>query len=79
MAKTSPTTVKNIRKPDNSVLKSPEEKAAVFKEHFDKLFSREPENDETVLEMLDQVIPAEGLDHPPTDKEIFDLQMTLWF
>ena len=77
MAKTRPTTVKNMRKPDKSVCKSPEENAAVFKEHFEKLFSREPEYDETVLEMLDQLTPAEGLDHPPTDKEIYDAIKTL--
>ena len=77
MAKTRPTTVKNMRKPDKSVCKSPEENAAVFKEQFEKLFNREPEYDETVLEMLDQLTPAEGLDHPPTDKEIYDAIKTL--
>ena len=69
MTKTRPTTVKNMRKPDRSFCKSPEENAAVFKEHFDKMFSKEPEYDESVLEMLDQLTPAEGLEHPPTDED----------
>ena len=44
---------------------------------LNKLFSREPECDETVLEILDQLTPAEGLAHPPTDKEIYDAIKTL--
>ena len=70
MAKTRPTNVKNMKRPDKSVCKTPEENAEVFKEHFEKLFSRLPNYDVSVLEMLDQLTPVEDLDHPPTDEEI---------
>ena len=59
-----------MKRPDKSVCKTPEENAEVFKEHFEKLFSRLPNYDVSVLEMLDQLTPAEDLDHPPTDEEI---------
>ena len=47
------------------------ENAAVFEEHFDKLFSGEPEYEEKVLEMLNQLTPAKGIDSPPTEEEIY--------
>ena len=55
MAKTRPTNVKNMKRPDKSVCKTPEENAEVFKEHFEKLFSRSPNYDVSVLEMLDHI------------------------
>ena len=78
MAKTRPTNVKNMKRPDKSVCKTPEENAEVFKEHFEKLFSRSPNYDVSVLEMLDQLTPAEDLDHPPTDEEIHQESEKHW-
>ena len=70
MAKTRPNNVKNMKRLNKSVCKTPKENAQVFKEHFEKLFSRSTNYDESVLEMLYQLTPAEDLDHPPTDEEI---------
>ena len=72
LSKTKPSSVKNMTKSDGSACKSPKENAEVFRSHFQELFSREPTFDETVLELLDQLPVAEGLDGVPTDEEIED-------
>ena len=37
MTKTKPSTVQSMKKPDNSLCKTPEENAEVFRNHFSKL------------------------------------------
>ena len=57
-------------KKDGTLATTPEENAEVFVKHFDKLYNRHPEFDDTVLDLLDQHPIAADCDHPPTDEEI---------
>jgi hypothetical protein len=58
-----------MRKPDCSLAAMPEENAAVFGAHFEKLYGRTPVFDESMPELLKQRAVADGLDHPPTPIE----------
>jgi len=70
MTKTKPCAERNMKKPDGSVASSPQENAEVFRDHFKKLFSREPSHEESVVDELPQLPIFDGLDHAPTDEEI---------
>ena len=70
LSKTKPSTVKNMKKTDGSACQTPEENAEVFRNHFHQLFSREPDYDASVLDLLDQQPVVKGLDGNPTEEEI---------
>ena len=70
LEKTAPANVKPMKKADGSLCKTPEENAEVFRVHFEKLFSKTPSYDPTVLEDLPQKPVVEDCDAPPTDEEI---------
>ena len=70
LEKTVPANVKPMKKADGSLCKTPEENAEVFRVHFEKLFSKTPSYDPTVLEDLPQKPVVEDCDAPPTDEEI---------
>ena len=57
-----------MKKADGSLCKTPEENAEVV--HFEKLFSKTPSYDPTVLEDLPQKPVVKDCDAPPTDEEI---------
>ena len=59
-----------MRKPDGSLATTPEENAAVFAAHFEKLYGVTQPLDRTVLDELPQRAVLQGLDGDPTDKEI---------
>ena len=63
-----------MQKEDGTLATTPEENAEVFVKHFDKLYNRHPEFDDTVLDPLDQHPIAAHCDHPPTDEEISALK-----
>ncbi|XP_066912448.1 uncharacterized protein [Clytia hemisphaerica] len=55
---------------DGSKCVNAEENAEVFRDHFQKLYEREPIYDTTVIELLERQPVFEGVDHDPTDDEI---------
>ena len=70
LSKVKPITTKQMKKPDGSLCKSPEENATVFKEHFEKLYGNEANFDESVLELLPQRPVFKNCDGIPSDDEI---------
>ena len=68
---------KMMKKSDGSKCVSAEENAEVFREHFQKLYEREPMYDPTVIELLEKQPVIEGLDHFPTDTEIIKATQSL--
>ena len=59
-----------MRKVDGTRASTPEENAAVFASHFEKLYGRAPSYDPSVLDLLPQHSTVPDLDHIPTDDEI---------
>ena len=70
LSKAKPSKDQRMQKEDGTLATTPEENAEVFVKHFDKLYNRHPEFDDTVLDLLDQHPIAADCDHPPTDEEI---------
>ena len=70
LSKAKPSKDQRMQKEDGTLATTPEENAEVFVKHFDKLYNRQPEFDESVLDLLDQHPIAADCDHPPTDEEI---------
>ena len=68
---------KMMKKPDGSKCVNAEENAEVFREHFHKLYEREPTYDPTVIELLEKQPVFEVLDHPPTDVDIIKATQSL--
>ena len=66
-----------MKKSDGSKCVNAEENAEVFREHFQKLYEREPIYDHTVIELLEQQPVFEGVDHNPTDDEIIKATQSL--
>ena len=66
-----------MKKSDGTKCASPEENAEVFREHFNKLYDREPVFDPTVIDLLERQPVFDGLDHPPTDDEITKATLSL--
>ena len=70
LSKTNPSATKQMKKADGSYCSTSEENAEVFRQHFQQLYNR-PENfDETVLDSLPQMDIVQGCDHTPTNEEI---------
>ena len=70
LPKTNPSATKQMKKADSSYCSTSEENAEVFRQHFQQLYNR-PENfDETVLDSLPQMDIVQGCDHTPTNEEI---------
>ena len=59
-----------MKKPDGTQCKTPAENAEVFRDHFEKLFGRQPEYDESVFELIEQHPNVANCDHAPTAEEI---------
>ena len=59
-----------MRKADGSRCSSPRENADVFKEHFSKLYARQPRFDATIIESIDQLPIRYVLADMPPDVEI---------
>ena len=59
-----------MQKPDGTRAPSPEENAAVFAEHFQLLYGRQPSGKPAMLALLRQRDVVPGLDGPPTDEEV---------
>ena len=70
MSKCRPSAERTMKKPDGTRCKTPAENAEVFRDHFEKLFGRQPEYDESVLELIEQHPSVDNCDHPPTAEEI---------
>ena len=70
LSKTKPTTTKQMKHPDVTICKTPEENATVFYNHFKTLYGRSSTFDDTVFDMLPQNPIVEGCDHVPNDEEI---------
>ena len=68
LSKTRPAAVKQIK--SRSTCQAPEQKAEVFRAHFQKLYGRLPDYDQTVVDIIQQQATIEGCDHSPTDEEI---------
>jgi exonuclease III len=68
---------KMMKKADGSKCTNSEENAEVFREHFQKLYGRQPKYDFTVLELLERKPIFEGLDHTPTNAEIIKATTSL--
>ena len=59
-----------MKRPDGTVCKTPEENATVFRDHFNTLYSRQPEFDISVLDNLRQHPVASNCENQPNDEEI---------
>eukprot|EP00966_Prymnesium_polylepis_P191242 4432400-Prymnesium_polylepis.1 len=59
-----------MKKADGSRATTPEENAAVFAEHFEKLYGHTATFDPSVIDLLQQRDVTPDLDHLPTDEEI---------
>ena len=70
LSKTKPTASRQMKHPDGSICKTPEENATVFCDHFKVLYGRSPSCDNTVLDLLSQKPVVEGCDHLPSNEEI---------
>lgn len=70
LSKVKPVTQKQMKKPDGSLCKTPEENATVFNHHFEKLYGNQVNYEETVLDLLAQRPIFEKCDGIPTDEEI---------
>ena len=70
LSKTNPSATKQMKKADGSYCSTSGENAEVFRQHFQQLYNR-PENfDETVLDSLPQMDIVQRCDHTPTNEEI---------
>ena len=70
LKKSQSCTERPMKKPDGTLCKTPEENAEVFKNHFQKLYGRQPAFDASVLEHLQQHNIVPNCDHTPDDEEI---------
>ena len=70
LSKTRPSVMKQMKKPDGTTCKTPEENAEVFRAHFRSLYGRTPSFDSAVIDKLQQHAVVLGCDHQPTDDEI---------
>lgn len=70
LSKTKPTNCRQMKHPDGTTCKTPEENATVFCNHFKMLYGRSATYDRTVLDMLSQNPLVDGCDHTPTNEEI---------
>ena len=70
LSKTTPSATKQMKKADGSYCSTSEENAEVFRQHFQQLYNRSANYDETVLDSLPQVDTIQGCDHTPTNEEI---------
>lgn len=70
LSKVKPVTQKQLKKPDGTLCKTPDENATVFKDHFQKLYENQVNFDETVLDLLSQRPVFENCDEIPSDEEI---------
>ena len=52
-----------MKESDGTKCASPEENTEVFREHFSKLYDREPVFDATVIDLLERQPVFDGLDH----------------
>ena len=77
LTKAKATGRRQMKHPDGTICKTPEENAAVFCEHFKALYGKTPDFDETVLELLPQCPIVEGCDHLPNDDEIRNATLRL--
>ena len=68
--KTKSSVEHSMKKPDGTVCKTPEENAIVFRDHFKRLYGRQPSFDASVLNLLPRKEVVNGLDHYPDDEEI---------
>eukprot|EP00966_Prymnesium_polylepis_P153172 3538336-Prymnesium_polylepis.1 len=59
-----------MQKTDGTRATTPEENAAVFASHFEKLYGHAASFDPTVLELLPSRETTPDLDHAPTDADI---------
>ena len=62
--KPKPSAIKMMKKHDGSKCVSAEENAEVFRQHFHKLYEREPVFDPMVIDLLESQPVFDGLDHP---------------
>ena len=67
---TKPTATRKMKKPDGTLCINAQENASVFREHFEKLYDRNPRFDPTVLDSLEQLPVQIGYDALPNDDEI---------
>lgn len=70
LSKTRKAPPKKMRKQDGSLASSPEENAAVFASHFEKLYGREASFDWSVLDDVPQHSIRADLDEVPSDLEL---------
>ena len=66
-----------MKKSDGSKCVNAEENAEVFRNHFQKLYEREPIYDPTVIELIERQPVFEGVDHNPTDVKIIKATQSL--
>ena len=70
LKKPNPVKEKMMTKPDGTKCKSSEENADVFRNHFDKLYNREPTFDPEVLDSIDQHPVLTECQNRPNDIDI---------
>ena len=70
LSKTTPSSIKQMRKTDGSYCSSAEENAEVFRQHFQLLYNRPSHYDLSILDSLPQHEVFQGCDHVPTNEEI---------
>ena len=63
-------TIRQMKRPDGTICKTPEENAQVFYKHFEVLYGRIPSYDNAVLDILEQDPVVNSCDKPPSDEEI---------
>ena len=70
LSKTKPAATKQMKHPDGTICKTPEENVTVFCNHCKTLYGRSQTFDCTVLNLLPQNPIVEGCDHVATEEEI---------
>ena len=70
LSMTKPTAMRKMKKADGSICSNAKENASVFRDHFEKLYDKQPTFDPTVLDTLPQTPVHTGYDHLPSDEEI---------
>ena len=70
LIKPKPPLEKMMVKEDGTKCSSAEENAEVFRTRFQKLYSRSPDFDPSIIELLEQMPTVNELHHNPSDEEI---------